>query len=378
MKRCGLVLVFLLLLLVFSAVSVSAADTDTLYQQQAEAAGAADLPDQLPEQTRLLLQELGLDSLDPAAYANLDVWRVSELLGSLFLEQSRSPLRTLGLLLGVVLTAALLAGLRDTALDGSLRQTFHGITVLAVGGILLPSLFSLFERVGQTVEQVTVFLAAYVPVYGVLVATGGRGAGAASYQATLLGASQLLAWLVREGIYPLLTVSLAFGCAGSVAEGFCLDAFSQMLHKLILWFFGLFSTLFSGVLSLQQLAASAGDTLGGRVVRFSLSSFVPVVGGLLSEAYTTVAGCAGLLTSVMGCFGLVSVGLVILPPLCSCICWNLGLHLAGSVAALFRLSAIQRLCLTVAGAVRVLIALLAVFALLMVVSTAVIALTAGR
>lgn len=378
MSRWGRIAVCLVLLLAVLAVAVSATDTDTLYRQQADASGAADLPGQLPEQTQALLQELDLDSLTPDAYANLDVWRVSELLSTLFVEQSQSPLRTVGLLLGVVLTAALLAGLEDAALDGSLRQTFHSITVLGAGGVLLPPLFALFQTVGQTVEQVTVFLAAYVPVYGAIVATGGRGAGAVSYQATLLGASQLLAWLVQEGIYPLLTVSLAFGCAGSVAEGFCLDAFSQTLHKLILWFFGLFSTLFSGVLSLQQLAASAGDTLGGRVVRFSLSSFVPVVGGLLSEAYTTVAGCTGILTSAVGCFGLASVVLVVLPPLCTCLSWNLGLHLAGSVAALFRLGAIQRLCLTVAGAVRVLIALLAVFALLMVVSTAVVALTAGR
>ena len=136
--------------------------------------------------------------------------------------------------------------------------------------------------------------------------------------------------------------------------------------------------MFSFLLSFQQMAASAGDSLSGRMVRFSLTSFVPVVGGLLGEAYSTVTGCAGLLRTTVGCFGLVSVVLVVVPPLLSCVCWSIGLRVAGDTAALFRLSPLERLCQAASGAVRVLIAVLAVLALLMVISTTVIAAFAGR
>ena len=103
-----------------------------------------------------------------------------------------------------------------------------------------------------------------------------------------------------------------------------------------------------------------------------------LVGGLLSDAYATVVGCAGLLRSTVGCFGLVAVCLLVLPTLVQCICWHLGLHLAAGAAGLFQLSPVEKLCRTAAGSVRVLIAVLAVLALLMVVSTTVIAFSAGR
>jgi stage III sporulation protein AE len=135
---------------------------------------------------------------------------------------------------------------------------------------------------------------------------------------------------------------------------------------------GLSSSLFSGLLSLQQMVAAAGDSLGSRVVKFSLSSFVPVVGGVLSDAYNTVVGCGGLLRSTVGAFGVLSVVLVVLPPLLSCVCWNVGLQLAGGTAALFGLAPLDTLCRTAAGAVKVLIAVLAVFALLMILSTSVV------
>ena len=67
-----------------------------------------------------------------------------------------------------------------------------------------------------------------------------------------------------------------------------------------------------------------------------------------------------------------------LAPLLSCVCWSVGLHLAGGAAALFGLTPLDTLCRTAAGAVKVLIAVLAVFALLMILSTSVVAFASGR
>ena len=111
-------------------------------------------------------------------------------------------------------------------------------------------------------------------------------------------------------------------------------------------------------------------------MKFSLSSFVPVVGGLLSEAYSTVVGCSGLLRSTVGCFGMLATVLIILPPLLTCILWSVSLSAAGSAATLFGLAPLEKLCKTAGGAVRVLIAVLAVFALIMVISVSVVVFTA--
>jgi stage III sporulation protein AE len=131
------------------------------------------------------------------------------------------------------------------------------------------------------------------------------------------------------------------------------------------------------VLSLQQMVAVAGDSVSSRAVKFSLASLVPVVGGVLSEAYATVMGCAGLLRSTVGGFGVVSTLAIILPPLLSCIGWNFCLSLAANAAALFKLDALDKLCRCIAGATRVLVAVLAALGLMMIVSTSVIVF-AGR
>lgn len=367
MRRVGW-LALLLLWLLMQSVS---ADTGTLYREQLSAAGGDTLTQQLPAEARELLEALELDLASPDSFTSLSGERVLSMLSSLLEGQASGPLQAALSLLAVVVLSAMLSGLENTAAP-SLQPTYHTVAVLAAAGLLLAPLTGLLQQVREAVESVTVFMYSFVPVYTGVLTVSGAATAAVSYQTTLLAAAELLTTLLRYGVWPLLTVTLAFGCTGAVTEGFGLDAISASLHKAVLWGMGLFSSVFTWVLSTQQMVARAGDTLGSRALKFSLASFVPVVGGALSEAYSTVLGCAGLLRSTVGAFGVAAVVMTVLPPLVSCVCWNLCLHIGATAAGVFRLGALEKLCRTVSGAVRVLIAVLAVMAVLMLISTSVI------
>ncbi len=353
--------------------ALPAVAADSLYDDQLAASGAGTLTERLPADAQTLLAQLEGGGLQPDSYTALSLTGLLEGLSTMLSRQATGPLAALTTLVAVVAMAALFHG-GDTVTP-SLRQTYQGVTTLTAGSALLVPLMALMETVAAAVDSVVVFVTAYVPVYAGVMAADGGTTGAATYQTTLLMAVELLAWLCRVVVMPLLLCSLAMGCTGSMTEDFGLDKLSDTIHKTILWGLGLLSTLFSGLLSLQQMVAAAGDTLGRRAVKFSLASLVPVVGGLMSEAFSTVLGCAGLLRSTVGAFGVVATLVTVVPPLVSCICWSVSLSLAGTAAALFRLPHVERLCRVAGGAVRVMIGLLAVFALLMLVSTTVVVFT---
>lgn len=351
--------------------------TSTLYEEQLAASGAGELVERLPQDARALLETLQLDGLTQANFAGLELSKVMNVLLSLLRDNSVAPIQTLASLLAVVVLSAMFGGLQGLSDRTPLRQTYQTVSVLAAAGFLLGSLGTLVKAVQATMDSVNVFMLSFVPVYGVVVASGGSPTAAVSYQTTLLAATELFMQGVRAAVLPMLLVSLALGCVGTVADGFCLSSFSATFYKIVLWGLGLFSTVFSGVLSVQQMVAAAGDSVSSRMVKFSLASFVPVVGGVLSEAYSTVIGCAGLLRSTVGAFGVVATLVIVLPPLLSCVGWSVCLGLGGNAAALFKLDALEKLCRCIGGAVRVLIAVLAVSGLMMIVSTSVVAF-AGR
>lgn len=376
MRWRKIVFLAIALLLAFSF-SVGAQTTE-LYEEQLAASGAGELIERLPADAQELLETLKLDGITPNDYTQLELSTVLNSLLSLLQTNTAAPMGALLSILAVVMLSAMFGGLQGLTDRSPLQQTYHTVSVLAAAGLLLTSFGALVRAVQAAVDSVGVFMLSFVPVYGVIVASGGSPTAAMSYQTTLLAAAELFTQGVRAAVLPILLVSLALGCIGTVAEGFCLSSFSTTFYKLVLWGLGLFCTVFSGVLSVQQMVAAAGDSVSSRAVKFSLASFVPVVGGVLSEAYSTVMGCAGLLRSTVGGFGVVSTLAIILPPLLSCVCWSVCLGLGGNAAALFKLDALEKLCRCIGGAVRVLIAVLAVLGLMMIVSTSVIVFVGRR
>ena len=353
------------------------AQTTELYEEQLAASGAGELVERLPADAQELLKTLKLDGFSQDGYTQLELSAVLNTLLSFLRENTAAPMAALSSVLAVVVLSAMFGGLQGLADRTPLRQTYQTVSVLAAAGMLLGSFGSLVRAVQAAVDSVNVFMLSFVPVYGVIVASGGSPTAAVSYQTTLLAAAELFTQSVRAAVLPILLVSLALGCVGTVVDGFCLNSFSTTFYKIVLWGLGLFCTVFSGVLSVQQMVAAAGDSVSSRAVKFSLASLVPVVGGVLSEAYSTVMGCAGLLRSTVGGFGVVSTLAILLPPLLSCVGWSVCLSLGGNAAALFKLDALDKLCRCIGGAVRVLIAVLAALGLMMIVSTSVIVF-AGR
>lgn len=353
------------------------ASTESVYREQVVSSGAQDLVEHLPSDVREMLNTLSLDDFEQDSFTGLQLSTVLTTLTGMLKDNAAGPLYALVSLTAVVVLTAMIGGLEGVSDRPTLRQTYHTVSVLAAAGMLLTSFGTLLNAVQKAVDGVNVFMLSFVPVYGAIVAVGGSPSAALSYQTTLLAAAELFTQGVRLIALPLLFVSLALGCVGTVSDEFNVSSFSRTFYKTVLWGIGLFSTVFSGVLSVQQMVSAAGDSVGNRALKFSLSSFVPVVGGTLSEAYSTVLGCAGLLRSTVGCFGVAATVLTVLPPLISCVAWSVCLQLGGGAAAIFKLGALEKLCSSIAGAVRVLIAVLAVYGLMMIISTSVIVFT-GR
>lgn len=72
-------------------------------------------------------------------------------------------------------------------------------------------------------------------------------------------------------------------------------------------------TVFVGLLTVKGLVSGAADTVTVRATKFMISSFVPVVGGALSDAYNSVFGCLGVVKNTVGVFGIIAIVVTFLP-----------------------------------------------------------------
>lgn len=377
MRRVVTVL-FLLALSVLLPGAARAEETgeDALFREQYEASGAEALFDELPEETRQLLERLGIHGADVEGLEALQPDGVWNGLLSLFAEQTGGVLKTGGVVLGIVLLCALAEGMKQTVKEPALAEVFGVVGSLAACGAVMLPVANCVVGVCRAAESASVFMLSYVPVYAGVLASTGQVTLALSYQTVVLFAAELIAMLVIHVVLPLLTISLAFGVTGSVTSGVRLDGAGGLLNKSAVWLLGIVTTLFVGLLSLQGIVGAAADTLGSKAVRLSLSSFVPVVGGALSEAFGTVQGCLKLLKSTLGVFGIGATGLIVLPPLLQCAGWSICLSVCGMAAEMFELGPLAALLKNAQGVVKTLIGVLASCALFLIIATTIVT-TAG-
>lgn len=350
----------------------TAADADTLYREQVEVLEAERLFETLPAATRELLCSLGITDLELERYTALHPNTVMQTVLALLGEQAGSVGALCGLLLGVIVLAAFAESVRHTASGGAMGETVSRIAALAVCGVVLTPIGLCLQRVGDAVESVRVLMLSFVPTYAAVILASGHTTLAASYSTVLLAGAECVTALVGSVALPLLTVSLGLGTAGGLAQRNRLASISGSLAKGAMWLLGTVTALFVGVLSMQSLVAASADSLGQRAAKMTISSFVPIVGGALSEAFGTVTGCIGVLRSTLGMFGVLASAALVLPPFFHCFSWSLAIGLCRTAADMLGVSSVGGVLGTVQTVVKVLMGILGACALLLIVATTLI------
>lgn len=308
------------------------AEEKEIYESQWENSGAQELMDSLPDGTKQLLIDLGLDDFSLSSIIALQPNQALQAIIKTSDEKKGLPYAVAGSILGVLLLCCLLNGMRKLPESAALSTTYKTVGLLAVCTTLFVPLCGCIRDTCNAMESAFVFMGSFAPVYGAVIGSSGNPAIALSFQTVVLFVAQVMTAVLSEIATPLLTVSLGLGMAGGIDDTFPLHSISRFILRICTWTLGLFCTVFVGLLSLQTLVGTRADGVAIRAVRFSLANMVPVIGNAVSEAFGTVQNCLLVLRTTLGGLGVTVTGIMLLPALLQCGWWALLLSICSAVA----------------------------------------------
>ena len=221
----------------------------------------------------------------------------------------------------------------------------------------------------QSLRECSLFVMSFAPVLSGILIAGGSPASAGAYNLMLYFVSQLLAELASKTLLPLLGVYLALCILSPLAPFLQVGQLTRAIHRLTCWGLGVLTTLFVGILSLQTVIGSGGDGILLKTSKFLVGSFVPVIGGTLSDAMGAARSCLHLMKGLVGSLGMAVAALTFLPVLIEVSGWYLMLHTAAWAAQMLDCSRMSSVLRSVASAFSILLALVVCFGLLVLVST---------
>lgn len=345
------------------------------FQSQLDAAGADELWQALPEDAKSLMDDSGVTDIDYKQLLSLSPGNLFKQLWQMVKERVKQPLTVFCAILGTVLLCSLLDCLKTSLWDGALSSVFTAVSVVCIAASITAPIIECINATAIAIHDCANFIVSFIPVFASVVTVSGQPVTATTYTAFLFAACQIVSQIVANTLVPLMGVYLAFCIAGSLAPGIDVTAVAKVIKSTVSWALGLLLTLFVGLLSLQTMVASGSDTVASKTAKFLIGSFVPVVGGALSDAFIATQGYLRLLKTTVGAFGILVALMTFLPIFLQAVLWYFTVNVASAVSEMLGVKPAALILKSSSTTLGVLIAVIICFAILVVVSTTLVLMT---
>ena len=244
----------------------------------------------------------------------VDALALAQKIISMFADIARGsfkkPIKDMVIIAGVVVLVGLIKG---TAAAENFSEPLNIVIGCAVAIAVFASSAGVISQGMSAVETTSDFMLALIPVLAGIITAAGNPTLALTYGSFAMAAAQAAAQTAGNIIMPLCGAFSAFGVSASLSPELKLTKLADMIKKLTIGVLSFVAAAFSAVLGLKSLLAGSADTLASKGIKLALSSAVPIVGGALSDAYSSIIGSVSLLKSTVGVFGVIAVVMIDLP-----------------------------------------------------------------
>ena len=221
----------------------------------------------------------------------------------------------------------------------------------------------------ETVESLSAYGKLFVPVMTTsLAAQGAVTTSAALYAATTAFAA-ILNGLISNFIVPLLYIYLCLAIVNSVLEDESLKRLREFAKWITVWSLKVIMYGYTAYMTVTGVISGSVDASALKATKLAISSAVPVIGGLLSDASETILVGAGVMKNTVGIYGLFVVISLFIGPFLKIGVQYLLMKLTNAVAGIFASKQIVELLNDFTETMGMLLSMIGVQTLLLIVST---------
>lgn len=251
----------------------------------------------------------------------------------------------------------------------SQKEVCDIVGTASIAATLLLSANSMIRLGSDTVVEMTEYGKLLIPVMtAALAAQGAIGTSAALYTATM-GIISLIGTAMSKLLLPMIYLFLALAIASGATGQDMLKQFRNLMKNGISWFLKTVLTIFTTYMGLTGIISGTTDNTAAKIAKAAISSAVPVVGGILSDASESVLASAAMAKNAVGLYGLFAILAVFLNPFIKIGCHYLLLKATGAMCAIFGSKTMTELIGDFSTAMGLLLGITGSVCLLLLIST---------
>lgn len=245
-------------------------------------------------------------------------WQVADIFTSLFkylFKEVVANASLLGKLVVLAVICAVLQNLMAAFEKGTTGKLAYSVSYMALVSLAIGS-FTLAVNIGmEAIDNMVHFMQALMPLLLTLLAAMGGVASTAIFHPIIFGSITTIGTVIKVIVFPLIFFSAVLNILSNLSEKFQVSRLADLLKTVAMSVLGLCTTIFLGIFSIKGVAGSVTDGVAIRTAKFATDAFIPVVGGMFSDALDAVIGSSLLIKNAVGIVGVVIIFILTILPM---------------------------------------------------------------
>ncbi len=250
---------------------------------------------------------------------------------SLFLDNLSGIIPILALICAVAILSSILLQFRGKSMNKPLGDIIHFACYAVVVVLVLTSVFELVKITTNTLNSLKSQMEISFPILLTLMASLGAGSSVAIYQPLLAILCGIMLQIFSVIVLPIFSLTLIFSVIGNLTSSVKFNKLTKFLESTFKYIIGFVFTIFSGFMAISGIVAGSYDGISIRATKFAIKSYVPIMGGYISDGFSLIMASSVLIKNAIGYSGLIILFLTIISPLIKIVLYKLGLSLVAGI-----------------------------------------------
>lgn len=250
---------------------------------------------------------------------------------SLFFDDVLSILPMIASIIAIAILGGMINSLKPQTGDKSIGNVIHfviyGVILILISSIVI----KMIGITSTTLTSLTQQMEAVFPIILTLMTAVGGTVSVSIFQPAVAILSSSIMSIFNNLLMPMFLVSLALSFVSNLSTTIKLDKMVQFINSSFKWIIGFIFTIFTGFITIQGLSAGAVDGLSIKTAKYTIKSYIPLVGSYISDGLFLILASSNLIKNAVGGAGLLLLLATILSPLIQLIIFILALKLMAGI-----------------------------------------------
>ena len=255
---------------------------------------------------------------------------ISYLLTILF-DNLLAYIPTICLIVSIAIVCSLVGQMGDVGNKKSVSNIVYFVCFSVIVVIVFKNVMDLVGMTKSTLLSISNQVQVVFPVLLTLISAIGGVVSASVYQPAVALLSSVISQIFIAVLVPIFIFVLVFNVVGNLSSNVKLEKLSNFFTSIFKWIIGVVFTLFIAFLSIQGITAISADGISIKTAKFALKSYVPILGGYLSDGISLIMASSVLIKNGVGVTGLVVLLGTILSPVMKVLIFSLSLKLVAGI-----------------------------------------------